>query len=79
MAASPSPYYIKVRATTGAAYESVTETASGVFEIRVREKAQHNAANGRIIEVLAQALGIPSRSVRMVKGHRHQSKTFIIQ
>jgi uncharacterized protein YggU (UPF0235/DUF167 family) len=65
---------IKVRARTGAKNESLRK-AGDRYEIAVREKPERNAANARILALLAAELGAPLKKLRIVKGHRSPSKT----
>ena len=69
---------IKVRATSGAKRESVRATAADTLAISVKEKAERNAANTRIIELVATHFSVPTKKVRMMKGHHSPSKTFSI-
>ncbi|HXK38738.1 MAG TPA: DUF167 domain-containing protein [Candidatus Paceibacterota bacterium] len=66
--------YIKVRVKTGQKRESVVEGAKGTLAISVKEKAERNSANARIIKVIAERLGVPVKKVRIVNGHRAPSK-----
>ena len=49
------------------------------FEISVREKAQTNMANTRVLELVARHFKVPVSKVRIVNGHRHPSKLLIIE
>ncbi len=69
---------IKVRVTTGAKNEKVKKVADDHFEISVREKPENNAANHRIIALVAMALRVPIKAVRIIKGHRSPSKILSI-
>jgi uncharacterized protein YggU (UPF0235/DUF167 family) len=65
---------IKVRARTGAKNESLRK-AGDRYEIAVREKPERNAANARILALLAAELGVPLKNLRIIKGHHSPSKT----
>jgi uncharacterized protein YggU (UPF0235/DUF167 family) len=65
---------IKVRARTGAKNESLRK-AGDRYEIAVRKKPERNAANARILTLLAAELGVPLKKLRIIKGHRSPSKT----
>ncbi|MEY4747562.1 MAG: hypothetical protein RLZZ416_611 [Candidatus Parcubacteria bacterium] len=69
---------VKVKVRTGVRRESVRKVADDRFEIAVREKPERNAANSRVIELLALACKVPGKHVRIVKGHRSPSKTFSV-
>ncbi len=70
--------HVSVKAKTAAREEAVKEISSVRFEISVREQAERNQANRRIIEILAARFGVPMKQVRMIKGHRSPSKVFAI-
>lgn len=70
--------YVKVRAIAGAKKENLQEESSTHFSISVREKAERNAANLRIRELLAMHFGVLLRRVRIVNGHQSPSKLFSI-
>jgi uncharacterized protein YggU (UPF0235/DUF167 family) len=65
---------VKVRVVTNAARESCEESAKGSYVIAVREPAADNCANRRVIELVAEKLGVEPRAVRMLSGHHRPSK-----
>lgn len=70
--------YIKVVAKTQAKKESIVLKSKDHFEISVKEKAERNMANNRILEILAQYFKVPKGRVRIVNGHRHPHKLIFI-
>ena len=50
------------------------EKKSGYFEVFVREKAEYNMANRKIIELIAVFYKIPNAYVRIVSGHHTRTK-----
>ncbi|MDO8521682.1 MAG: DUF167 domain-containing protein [bacterium] len=66
--------YIKVRVKTGQKKESVAEGIKGTLAISVKEKAERNSANARIMKIVAGRLGVPVKKVRIVSGHHSPSK-----
>lgn len=70
--------HVSAKVTPGAKRERIREVREGRYEISVREEAEHNAANTRVVELLARALGVPAKQVRMIKGHRGSAKVFTI-
>ncbi|MDP3965484.1 MAG: DUF167 domain-containing protein [bacterium] len=70
--------YIKVRVKTGQKKESVEPGSKGVFKIGVKEKAERNSANARVIKIIAERLGVPAKKVRIVNGHHSRSKILAI-
>ncbi len=70
--------YVKVRAIAGAKKENLREESPTHFSISVREKAERNAANLRIRELLAMHFGARLQQVRIVNGHQSPSKLLSI-
>jgi len=68
------PKYLKLKVTAGARRQSIEEKASGMYAISVKEPAEENLANRAALLLLAQKLGLPSKSLRLVRGHRSPSK-----
>ncbi|OGI62604.1 hypothetical protein A2818_02135 [Candidatus Nomurabacteria bacterium RIFCSPHIGHO2_01_FULL_40_12] len=66
--------YIHVKVTAGAGKESFREKSEDHFEISVREKAERNMANTRVLELMAEHFKAPLNKVRIINGHRHPSK-----
>jgi uncharacterized protein len=71
--------YVHVRASPGAKKESVTKVSEAEFQIHVREPAERNMANRRIIELLAEHLNTKAEQVKMLTGHRSSSKMFSVE
>ena len=71
-------FYIHVKITAGARKESFRKKSPDHFEISVREKAEHNMANTRVLELVALHFKIPINKVRIVNGHRHPSKLLVV-
>lgn len=70
--------YIKVMATPGAKKESVSGSAEVGFKISVKQPAEQNLANRRIIELVAAELHAPVHSVRILTGHHSRSKMLVV-
>lgn len=66
--------YIHVRVFPGQKREKIVEQKPGYFEVFVREKAEYNMANCKIIELIGIFYAIPTSSVRMVFGHHTRTK-----
>lgn len=69
---------IKIRATTGAKKESVRVMPKDTLAITVKEKAERNMANERIIQLVAAHFNVAVKKVRIIKGRRSPSKIFSI-
>jgi len=71
--------YIKVIVTAGAKKEILKKKKENTFEISVKEKAERNLANGRVLEIVAEYFKVPVKKVRIVNGHQHPHKLMIIE
>ena len=70
--------YIHVKVTAGARKESLVQKSEDHFEISVKEKAERNHANQRVIALLAKHFSVSAKNVRIVNGHHHPSKLIVI-
>ena len=70
--------YIKVTAFPKSKKESLKELSKDRFEVRVKEKAERNMANQRIIEIVAEYFGVRVKDVKIINGHHHPSKLISI-
>ncbi len=71
--------YIHVKVRAGAGRESLKEKSGDHFEIAVKEKAEHNMANERVLELIAEHFKVSKNKVRIVNGHYHPSKLLIVE
>jgi len=69
---------ILVRAIPSAKKEYVKEIGDGKLEIAVREPAERNLANSRIMDLVALHFSVPAGKVRFVSGARSRNKVFRI-
>ena len=58
----------------GAKKELVTKRGPDSYDISVREPAERNLANRRVLELVARELGLSVGKVRIVSGHHSPSK-----
>lgn len=70
--------YLKVRVKTKAKNESVKKVSADHYEVSVREKPEGNAANKRVLTLMARELGIPAARLRITKGHHSPSKILTV-
>lgn len=70
--------HIKVKVKTGAKNETLRKVSDAQFEISVREKPEQNAANDRVIALIARHFQIAGNAVRIVKGHHRASKILTV-
>lgn len=66
--------YVHVKVTAHASKESFKQIKKDHFEVSVREKAERNEANTRVLELVAEYFKIPVNKVRIINGHHHPSK-----
>ncbi|MFA5932217.1 MAG: DUF167 family protein [Candidatus Paceibacterota bacterium] len=78
-------FYIYVKVTAGAKKEIFSPRPAGQakkpdhFDISVKEKAENNMANNRILEIIREHYKISKNKVRIVNGHHHPSKLLIVE
>jgi len=71
--------YIKAVVATGAKRESILAKSANHFEISVKEKAERNMANKKVIELLAHYFKVPVGKVRIVNGHHYSHKLLVVE
>lgn len=71
--------YIKAKVTAGAKRENILKMSDDHFEISVKEPAERNMANKRVIQLLAGHFGVSVGAVRLVSGHHSPSKIFDVR
>lgn len=59
---------IRVKVNAGAQSESVRELGDGSLQVRTRAPASKGKANKRVIELLADHLGVDTRDLEIVAG-----------
>ncbi|OGI65501.1 hypothetical protein A3A95_03150 [Candidatus Nomurabacteria bacterium RIFCSPLOWO2_01_FULL_39_18] len=70
--------YIHVKVTAGAGKESFAKKSDDHFELSVKEKAERNMANTRVLELVAKYFKVSISKVRIVNGHHHPSKLLVV-
>ena len=68
--------YIKVRVVTGAPKEVIQKTEDDLIEMYIREPAERNLANKRVLEIMRNMY--PNTPVRMINGHHSPSKLILV-
>ncbi len=66
--------YIKVRVLAGAKREEVQKISKTSYKLSVKEPAERNLANKRVLEIMAEQFGIAKSKVRIINGHQSPSK-----
>lgn len=70
--------YVRVRAVPGARKEQILEVDDKELVIHVKEPAQRNMANKRIMQIIAERFYVPVRAVHQLSGFRSPTKVFSI-
>ncbi|MEI7688877.1 MAG: DUF167 domain-containing protein [Candidatus Nomurabacteria bacterium] len=70
--------YIKVKVVVGSKKEKIIKKSLDRFEIWVKEPAERNLANTRVLEIVAGIFGINIKSIRIISGHQSPSKILSI-
>jgi len=71
--------YIHAKVVAGAGKESFRKKSEDHFEVSVREKAERNMANTRLLELVAEHFKVPVNKVRIINGHHHPSKLLVVE
>ncbi|MFA6094452.1 MAG: DUF167 domain-containing protein [Candidatus Paceibacterota bacterium] len=66
--------YIKVRVTPDSKKDTLTQKSTDHFNISVREPAENNRANRRVIEIIAEHFNITPKKIRIISGHHSPGK-----
>lgn len=70
--------YVHVAVRAGAKREECTRLSETHFKISVKEEAERNMANRRVVELVAAQFGLPAGKVRIVSGHHSPSKILVV-
>ncbi len=71
--------YIHAKVMAGVKKESLKQKSEDHFEVSVKEKAEHNLANKRVLELVSLHFKIPVSKVRIINGHRSPSKFLVVE
>jgi len=66
--------YIKVKVSTEAKKEKIIKKSKDHFDISVKESAERNLANKRVLELVRGYFKVYNGNVRIVSGHHSPSK-----
>ncbi|OHA79532.1 MAG: hypothetical protein A2747_03775 [Candidatus Yonathbacteria bacterium RIFCSPHIGHO2_01_FULL_44_41] len=70
--------YIRVRVIAGARKESFEAGSEDSFLLSVKEPAEGNRANTRVLEIIARHFGMASKQIRIISGHHSPGKILSI-
>lgn len=71
--------YLKVKVIAGAREDKIEKIKETEFKLWVKPKAERNMANKRVIELVAEHLGLPVNKVLIINGHTSPSKLLSIR
>lgn len=69
---------VRVKVTTKAKKDILTEVKPNTFTAEVKDKPEQNMANKKVILLLAEYFSVDDSQIRLIKGHHMPSKTFVI-
>ncbi|MBU1046653.1 DUF167 domain-containing protein [Patescibacteria group bacterium] len=70
--------YIKAKVFPKSKKESIEKVKDFRFEIHIKEKAEKNMANKRVLELLVEYFKIRSKDIKIISGHHHPVKLLSI-
>lgn len=70
---------IRVKVNAGAQSEGVKELADGSLQVRTRAPATRGRANRRVLELLAEHLGLRPEEIEIVAGRTSPIKHFRVR
>ncbi|MEK7552137.1 MAG: DUF167 domain-containing protein [Patescibacteria group bacterium] len=71
--------HIKVKVFTESNKEAIERISADKFECHLKEKPQNNAANKKLLSIIAEYLGLPENKIKIVKGHHSPSKILSVE
>lgn len=69
--------YIKVKVTTKAKKEKLEQKSKDHFLVSVKEPAEANLANRRVIDIIKEFLNV--KNVKIISGHHSPSKILSVE
>ena len=75
---SPSDVCFAVRLTPRAALDQIDGVSDGILRARVGAPAVEGGANNALIRLIAEELGVPKTSVRIVAGASSRQKLVVV-
>ncbi|MEM7816863.1 MAG: DUF167 domain-containing protein [Candidatus Aenigmatarchaeota archaeon] len=70
---------IKVKVFPNSKKEEIIQNSNDSFFIKVKEKAEKNLANKRVVEILANHFKVPAFKIKLTKGSKQPNKIFEIK
>jgi uncharacterized protein YggU (UPF0235/DUF167 family) len=69
--------YIKAKVKVGEKKEKIEQVKEDTFLISVKEKAENNLANKRVLDLLANFTKTERKNLKIIKGHKNPSKIIL--
>ncbi len=66
--------YVRVDVTAAAKRERFAAVSIDAFTVSVKEPAERNMANKRVVQLVAEHFNLPPRAVRIISGHHSPRK-----
>lgn len=70
--------YVRVRVTPNAKKESFEQINDDTFKISIKEKAENNLANNRVLELVSGHYNVPIKTIKIITGHHSPRKILFI-
>jgi uncharacterized protein YggU (UPF0235/DUF167 family) len=70
--------YIKVRVVAGQRKEKIDVLKEDSLKLWLKEKAERNLANTRVLEIIAKHFKVAKGKVKIINGHNSPSKLLVI-
>lgn len=70
--------YIKVRVVANQRKEKIEFLKEDSLKVWLKEKAERNMANNRVIEIISEHFKIPKAKVKIINGHHSPSKLLVV-
>ena len=71
--------YIKVKVKANQKKEVIEKINDDTFLVSVREKAEKNHANNRMLELISIALSVPKNKLQFITGHHSPNKILFVR
>jgi uncharacterized protein (TIGR00251 family) len=75
----PAVARLRVRVAPGASRSGVVGRLGDAWKLRVRAAPERGRANAEVVRLLADALGVSSRDLRIVAGHTSSNKVVEVE
>jgi len=70
---------LRLRVQPRAAHEGVAGLHAGRLRLRVNTPPVDGRANARVVQLLAELLGVPAGSIELVRGHAGRDKDVLVR